>query len=215
MSTGPLSSMERSGSTPPVTKTGPAPHDVFTPNRIRLVVRLVRIHQRSGYRERPQASGLNATSSQFKVRVGLGLPLLFESVQGVEGDDGTTEYQFDVQPGVPTTTDVAFDWSTADGTAIAGSDYVAAADTVCQTPLLRPRQASSPWSRPSATSSSAGTRPSRSTSTTSWVPDLRRCTRATSSSRFSKSSFLYSSGVTRHTDELEGHVERKQSRRSP
>ena len=42
-----------------------------------------------------------------------------------EGDSGTTAFRFDVSLSHPVDTPVTFEWSTVDGTATAGSDYVA------------------------------------------------------------------------------------------
>ena len=47
-----------------------------------------------------------------------------------EGDSGTTEYIFDVTLGESSPATVQADWNTADGTALAGEDYVATGGTV-------------------------------------------------------------------------------------
>ena len=51
-----------------------------------------------------------------------------------EGDSGTTAYVFDVTLGESSPATVQADWNTADGTALAGEDYVATGGTVIFTP---------------------------------------------------------------------------------
>ena len=60
----------------------------------------------------------------------LGVALSIGDAADWEGDSGTTELQFDVTLAEASLTTVSVDWTTVDGTAFAGEDYIAAFGTL-------------------------------------------------------------------------------------
>lgn len=54
------------------------------------------------------------------------ISIFVEDFSAFEGDNGTTDFTFVVRLDKVSTTDISFDYATEDGTAIAGSDYIAA-----------------------------------------------------------------------------------------
>lgn len=74
---------------------------------------------------------IDALSLTARGQGGGGTPTLsIADTQAVEGDSGTTQLMFTVSLGAAATSAVTVDYATADGTATAGSDYVATSGTL-------------------------------------------------------------------------------------
>src|SRR5678815_4932068 len=77
--------------------------------------------------------------------------LSISNVTVTEGDTGTTNVVLTVSLSAPSGLPVSVDWTTADGTATAGSDYIAANGTLTFGPAQAPSGFSTQGAPPTAT----------------------------------------------------------------